>query len=194
MFLQETDLTKDQIPPILEGYCPVSHTNTAGVSRAITHVKNSIKFANVEGLDDIIPHVIIKLREVTIINCYNEFTLNSYSADAKRVSKAEQVRRILDVIELTSKNANGKVIWIGDLNVNIRNRKESREYLKYCDENGLVQVNWLPTRGNACLDHVVTRNVSPHDIKVLESGLSDHKMITLKLGKKNPKEFRLKDK
>ena len=186
--LQETDLQKERIPPILQGYRPVVHTNSAGVSRAITYVKNNIKFAEVVGHEKMIPHVIIKLRDVTIINVYNEFSSNSYSNNSRKLSKPEQVRKYVEVFDLASNHVKSKVIWIGDMNLNVLNRKESREYLEFCEDNGLVHENWSPTRGNACLDHVVTRNVAPHDIILLETGLSDHKMITLKLGKKQPEK------
>ena len=99
--LQETDLPAEESPPLISGYKPITHRNAVGVARAIIYAKEWLKPNSIEWRQEL-PIVVIKLPEVTIINTYNEFTLNSYSILRKRLTKSQQVCRITNVLRETA--------------------------------------------------------------------------------------------
>ena len=78
---QETDIRPNENPPVIKGYSPITHRNGAGVARAIIYAKESLKPTQIEWRDEL-PIVIIRLRDLTIINIYNEFTLNSFANES----------------------------------------------------------------------------------------------------------------
>ena len=90
LLLQEVDLRFDEVPPIMEGYESFHHTNSAGVIRVITYVRDHLAATKLVWDQDL-PVVIIKLRNVTLINMYNEFTLYSYSNRSTKMTKREQI-------------------------------------------------------------------------------------------------------
>ena len=49
--------------------------------------------------DQDMPVVIIKLRTVTLINLYNEFTLYSYTNKSTKMTKRQQLDRVKKLIE-----------------------------------------------------------------------------------------------
>ena len=90
LFLQETDIRADEVPPIIEGYESFHHTNSAGVIRVITYVRDHLATTKLVWDQDL-PVVIIKLRKVTLINMYNEFMSYSYSNRSTKMTKREQI-------------------------------------------------------------------------------------------------------
>ena len=72
LFLQEVDIKVGELPPLLDGYESFQHTNRTGVIRCITYIRNALGATKLAWEDDM-PVVIIQLKNVTLINLYNEF-------------------------------------------------------------------------------------------------------------------------
>ena len=70
LFLQEVDIKDGEDPPLLDGYEKFYHMNRAGVIRCITYIRNELGATKLVWEEDL-PVVIIRLRNVTIINVYN---------------------------------------------------------------------------------------------------------------------------
>ena len=66
----------------------------------ITYVKDYLAATDLVWDQDL-PVVIIKLRNVTLINLYNEFTLNSYTNKSKKMTKRQQLDRVKKMIKNT---------------------------------------------------------------------------------------------
>ena len=181
LFLQETDIRADEVPPIIEGYESFHHTNNGGVIRVITYVRVSIAATNLVWDQDL-PVVIIKLKNVTLVNIYNEFTLNSYTKMSKKITKRQQMERLKKMIVNTYSIGN-RIVWIGDVNLDLINSPLASTFIEFCDNYGIRIENWNATRVNACLDQILNFGSSIHSIQIIDSYVSDHSMIVFKLGK-----------
>ena len=133
------------------------------------------------------PVVIIKLNNVTIINFYNEFTLFSYTIKKTKMTKRQQLERVKKLIETTSGIGN-RIVWAGDANLDMINSPLAGTFTKFCDDYGIKIENWAATRHNACLDQILNWRASIHSLQILDSHVSDHKMLIFKLGKKTLKQ------
>ena len=182
LLLQEVDLRFDEVPPILEGCESFHHTNSAGVIRVITYVRHHLAATKLVWDQDLLV-VIIKLRNVTLINMYNEFTLYSYSNLSTKMTKRQQLDRVKKLIEKTCVLGN-RICWIGDLNLDLINSPVASTFINFCDSYGIKIENWKATREKACLDQILNLRSSIHSIQILDSYVSDHSMIIFKLGKK----------
>ena len=131
------------------------------------------------------PVVIIKLRNVTLINLYNEFTLHSYTNESTKLTK--QLDQVRKSIENTS-HIGKRVYWIGDVNIDLINSPLANSFINFCDTYGIKIENWNATREKACLDHILNLRASVHSIQILESYVSDHSIIVFKPGKKTSLE------
>ena len=60
----------EKFRPLLGGYESFHHTNSAGVVRVITYIKNQFGATKL-AWDEDMPVVMIKLKNVTSINLYN---------------------------------------------------------------------------------------------------------------------------
>ena len=122
------------------------------------------------------PVVIIKLRNVTLINLYNEFTLHSYTNESTRLTERQQLDQVRKSIENTS-HIGKRVYWIGDVNIDLINSPLANSFINFCDSYGINIENWNASRENACLDHIINLRTSVHSIQISESYVSDHSMI-----------------
>ena len=101
--LQETDLKTGSQPPFIKNFYPVYSSNSSGTIRVVTYVKVSI-FAeqiSIPAPCDF-PAVALKLKEIVVINFYNEFMQFSYSDYRRRISKPEQTSRLVEFTKETS--------------------------------------------------------------------------------------------
>ena len=88
--LQEVDIKDGEVPPLLDGYENFHHTNRAGIIRCITYIRNELGATKLAWEDDL-PVVIIHLKNVTLINLYNEFSLHSYTNESTKLTKRQQL-------------------------------------------------------------------------------------------------------
>ena len=58
---------------------------------------------------------------------------------------------------------------------------------EWASRNDLAQWIKVPTRENAILDHIYTRNIVPRDVAIIEKSISDHRGIKVTIGKKSSK-------
>ena len=182
LLLQEIDIRFGEVPPIFEGYESFHHTNSAGVIRVITYVKNHLAATKLVWDQDM-PVVIIKLRNVTLINLYNEFTLHSYTNKSTKMTKRQQLNQVKKLIENTCVISN-RICWIGDVDLDLINSPLASTFINFCDTYGIKIENWKATRDKACLDQILNWRSSIHSIQILDSYASDHSMIIFELGKK----------
>ena len=166
LLLQEVDIRFGEVPPILEGYKSFHHTNSAGVIRVITYVKDQLAATKLVWDQDL-PVVIIKLSNVTLINMYNEFTLYSYTNLSTKMTKRQQLDRVKKLIENTCVLGN-RLCWIGDVNLDLINSPFASTFIKFFDNYGVKIENWKATREKACLDQILNLRSSIHSIQILD--------------------------
>ncbi|CAH2088401.1 unnamed protein product [Euphydryas editha] len=84
------------------------------------------------------------------------------------------------------------VFVIGDININLiptdtekpHERRNRHSYLNVLSLHGLLPGHSLPTRDNACLDHVMLKldvNLNPAFVAVINATITDHDLILLQL-------------
>lgn len=98
MFLQEVDMKNREDPPLLDGYEKFYHVNRACVIRCITYIKNEL-IATSLLWDENLPIVIIRRRNLTVINAYNEFSLNSFISESIKLTKHQQLVIVSNIIQ-----------------------------------------------------------------------------------------------
>ena len=147
LFLQEVDIKDGEVPPLLDGYESFQHTNLAGVIRCNTYIKNQFAANKIPWEEDM-PVVIIQLKNVTLINLYNEFSLNSYSNKSTKLTKRQQLDRVRKFINNTS-HLDNKIYWVGDFNIDLVNSPLATTFMSFCDSNGIKIESWNATRDNA---------------------------------------------
>ena len=183
--LQETDLKQGSQPPFIKNFYPVYSSNNSGTIRVVSYVKYSVSAEqiSIQAPYDF-PAVAIKLKEIVVINFYNEFTLFSYSDARRRLSKPEQTSRLVEFMKETS-DLNRKIIYLGDANVDLLDTHSNltNEYEKACNNLELDHEVRTPTRNNKCLDHIMTRAILPSESKTIDTLISDHNLILTKVGK-----------
>ena len=153
LFLQEVDIRVGEVPPMLDGYESFHHTNSAGVIRVITYIKSHFAATKL-AWDEDMPVVIIKLRNVTLINLYNEFTLHSYTNESTKLTERQQLDQVRKSIENTS-HIGKRVYWIGDVNIDLINSPLANSFIIFCDSKWIKIENWNATRDKARPDHIL---------------------------------------
>ena len=115
--LQETEIRTAAKPEFIENFEPIVHQNESGISRVVTYIKDSIVFKQItpRKFKDF-PATIIRLKEIVIINYYNEFTQKSYTKEKIRLSKPQQATRLINFLKEASQ-INRKIIMLGDVNI-----------------------------------------------------------------------------
>ena len=85
------------------------------------------------------------------------------------------------------------IIIAGDININIHDHSKDpakHSYLNLLATHGLLPAHTLPTRQQACLDHVMLKTRLPASTSVAHSALTDHETVMLFLSKQMPKIIR----
>ena len=131
LFLQEVDIRVGEVPPILDGYESFHHTNSAGVIRVITYIKSHFAATKL-AWDEDLPVVIVKLRNVNLINLYNEFTLHSYTYESTKMTKRQQLDRVRKLIKNRS-HLDNRICWIGDVNIDLINSPLANSFIIFCN-------------------------------------------------------------
>ena len=60
-------------------------------------------------------------------------------------------------------------------------------YENACQNLELVHEIRTPTRNNSCLDHIMSRAITPSECKIIDTFISDHKLILTRVGKSRRK-------
>ena len=116
---------------------------------------------HLENEDTMVPHAIIKLKRLTIIWLYNEFTQVAYSNNQPKVTKKRKVERINDILTKTAEIV-GHVIIPGDANIDTKKQNSNvRAYKTNCLELNLTHYVKEPTKNQAFIDHILTKKANP---------------------------------
>ena len=95
-------------------------------------------------------------------------------------SKTKFISNLEQLIE-TSKDT-GKMIIMGDININLLDCDDSSDYLNKYMANGFLSLHNQPTRGKSWLDHVFANiPVSMVTCKILDEQITDHALISISL-------------
>ena len=148
LFLQEVDIKNGEDTPLLDGYEKLYHVNCAGVIRCITYIKNKLGTTSLLWDEDL-PVVIIQLRNLTLINVYNKFSLSSYTSESIKLTKRQQLDRVSNMIKNTCR-LDKRICWVGDVNIDTMNSPLANSYINFCDSKSITIENWKPTREKAC--------------------------------------------
>ncbi|CAB3235085.1 unnamed protein product [Arctia plantaginis] len=76
------------------------------------------------------------------------------------------------------------IVVAGDININIHEQCQDlvkHNYLNLLASHGLLPAHSLPTRQNACLDHIILKTRKPATTLVANSSLTDHDTVLLYL-------------
>ena len=132
--------------------------------------------------DGDIPFVCLKLSTITIVALYNQHTQFAYTRYRKRLSRAEMFSKFTNTVEYFLTHANTKnLLVLGD--VNLRWNRNEYAVCEWASRNDLAQWIKAPTRENAILDHIYTRNVVPREVAIMDNSISDHRGIKVTIGK-----------
>ena len=89
-------------------------------------------------------------------------------------------------VEYFLAHANTKnLLVIGD--VNVRWERNEMAVCEWASRMDLGQWIKVPTRENAILDHVYTRNIVPGGVTTIDKSISDHRGIKVTIGKSSSK-------
>ena len=133
-----------------------------------------------------IPFVCLKMSTITIVAIYNQHTQNAYTKDRQRLTRRQMYSNFRGSVEYFLAHPNAKnLLVIGD--VNDRWERNEMAVCKWASRMDLGQWIKVPTRENAILDHVYTRNIVPRGVTTIEKSISDHRWIKVTVGKTSAK-------
>ena len=176
-------------PPNLNGYYAYTEVSSNSKKRLLVYVKTNLNAVHQEHEvcpDGDIPFVCLKLSTITIVALYNQHTHFAYTRYRKRLSSGQMFSKFISTVEYFLIHSNTKnLLVVGD--VNLRWNRNEYAVCEWASKNDLRQWIKVPTRENAILDHVYTRNIVPREVEVMEKSISDHKGIMMTIGKQSAK-------
>ena len=176
-------------PPNLNGYYSYTEVSSNSKKRLLVYVKTNLNAVRQEHEvcpDGDIPFVCLKLSTVTIVALYNQHTQFAYTRYRKRLSRGQMFSKFTSTVEYFLTHSNTKnLLVVGD--VNLRWNRNEYAVCEWASKNDLMQWIKVPTRENAILDHIYTRNIVPREVEVMEKSISDHKGIKMTIGKNSSK-------
>ena len=119
LFLQEVEIKNGEDPSLMDGYVKSYHVKRAGVIRCITNIKNKLGATSLSWDEDL-SMMIIRLMNLTLINVYNVFSLNSYTSESIKLTNRQQLDRVSNIIK-NKCHLDKRICWVGDVNINIMN-------------------------------------------------------------------------
>lgn len=189
--LNESDLQSPKLPPnFQEFHTPEVHYNKNATIRTLLYAKKYVTYQrislNENEKDEYPPYVAIKLNCVTVIIIYNEHTKCAYKkGGGVRLYKEKMLTRLANFLKQAA-TLKGPIVILGDINLDYLRTKDATvsKYKTILNQLGLTQYIKRKTRGEACLDHVISNTENIHQIEVSEALLNtDHLVVSCKLGK-----------
>lgn len=143
----------------------------------VMYLKNHLKIIETECLSSVTGNFLkMKIKQhdvvITLILLYRDCSS----------SKTTFVNELERIIDLEDHN----VILLGDMNINIFDKKESSDYLNVLRSSGYSSKQNSPTRDRNCLDHVMVKSSSKNiqqqitvQIQFLDISITDHSAFLL---------------
>ena len=188
--LAESDLPENGRAPVSKGYQePLTHKNPSKYTKVVCYVKDGITFTRPDQIlrlnyKESSLSITIDLRSIMVTMIYNEHTKGAYSNQVgARISPKEQASRIRKL--LTACNiAHKKNLVLGDMNIDTNKPTTTAAiYSNVLSKLGFTHLVAEPIRGEACLDHILSRGVNHRSIETTEVPFkTDHKLVGIELG------------
>lgn len=182
IILTECWLPVNNMVPVIEGYnlfkTTVNNTQNEGV---VTYVRKDL-------------HVIVEEPVFKDANCLQiKIDHRTILLSVYRPPGYKDLTNFLDSLDKVLANISHyqNIIVAGDININISEQCQDvnkNNYLNLLASHGILPAHILPTRLNACLDHIALKTVLPALTRVAHSALTDHDTVLLFLAKKMPRQ------
>lgn len=184
LILTECWLSKIIDLPVLDGYNMhyTNHTNNQN-DGVVLYIKSHIQYTVEEPL----------FNNGNCLTCLinNELAIIAvYRSPSNNTKQGfEHFLHSLDNV-LTSFNKYKNICLVGDTNVDIippNTTERAANYLTLNATHGLLPAHSFPTRINSCLDHVILKTNKAATVLVLDSHITDHLPLFVKIDVKNLK-------